>query len=125
MRTNHSEIVALLVGMSPWNVALGVGSFLTMEFGEPEIHSYGRRKVVHGEWHLWLQDCEWRIEAAGGIFATSDEEHDKLSKKIHRLEFGSLTKAQVNEHLDLDLVCSPDIRLRASTPDSSENHQWD
>lgn len=123
-RMDHSEIFAPLLGMSPWNVALGVGSFLTMEFGKPEIISYRSRKVIHGQWHLWLQDCEWQIDAEGKIFAASGHEHNDVRKKIHLLEFGLLNEARVNDRLDLNLIFERGFRLSTSTVDS-ENPQWE
>ena len=61
-----------------WGVARGHGSFLTMEFGEPElvirepivagpevgarIRKMLARRVVYprGQWHLWIYCCAWR-----------------------------------------------------------------
>jgi len=124
--TSKSDIFRPLLEMTPWNVRLGVGSFLTMEFGEAQIHSARREKRVHGQWHLWLQDCVWRIEKGGKIVAGSEDEHDELNKAIYRLEFGALSKAEITEDcLDLDLLFNGDIRLRTFTVHSSGEDQWE
>ena len=66
-------------GLPCWNAKSGWGSFLTMEFGLPHLEirepsppkpdwslrtrrSQARRLVVvHGEWHLWIYCCEWKV----------------------------------------------------------------
>ena len=62
-----------------WLVQPGYGSFLTLEFGMPRLTIHepsisvtaskpasrplrARRVVrVHGEWHLWIYCCHWRV----------------------------------------------------------------
>ena len=63
-----------------WNVKVGHGSFLTLEFGSPHLEIsepigrvkgspkkvrelLARRQVfVHGQWHLWLMYCDWVVQ---------------------------------------------------------------
>jgi hypothetical protein len=78
-----------LIGLPCWNVKPGYGSFLTLEFGEPEldirepIHApkcrqkvrkrLARRSVVvHGRWHLWIYCCEWQVITKGKVVGHSD-----------------------------------------------------
>jgi hypothetical protein len=73
-----------LVGQLVWNVRRGHGSFVTLEFGQPHIsvrepitpspdssarvqHDLKRRRVfIAGDWHLFLQYCDWKISVSGG-----------------------------------------------------------
>jgi len=50
-----------LLGKKAWRVSIGVGSFLTLDFGAKLIDEKvpGR---PYGEWHLWITYCEWRLE---------------------------------------------------------------
>src|ERR1700694_1939517 len=114
-----------LLGKAPWNVQLGIGSFLTLEFGSPETESFGGKTRVHGQWHLWLQDCAWRVEKGGRINAASGDDHQQLSLAITKLQFGCLEKAVVNDFLDISLDFAGGLRLCTFTMDSSENEQWE
>lgn len=72
---------APLVGQPSWLVRQGHGSFVTLEFGDPEL-AVGqtrsrtvflpdrdpltlttRSAVVHGAWHLWIYCCLWSVQA--------------------------------------------------------------
>lgn len=73
-----------LLGQLVWNVRGGYGSFLTLEFGKPHLsvrepmepnpegdarvrRALRRRRVsILGDWHLFIQYCDWRISVAGG-----------------------------------------------------------
>ena len=73
-----------LLGQFAWNVDGGVGSMLTLEFGAPHIlvreprvpspggservrrHLRRRHVSVVGDWHLWIQYCDWKISVADG-----------------------------------------------------------
>jgi hypothetical protein len=67
-----------LYGKPAWRVSPGWGSFLTFEFGEPHLEirepivarkeasqrvkqDLARRRVfIHGDWHLWINCCDWK-----------------------------------------------------------------
>jgi hypothetical protein len=73
-----------LLGQAAWSVQGGVGSMLTLEFGTPHIivrepkvlraaaservrRHFRRRQVsVAGDWHLWIQYCDWKISVSDG-----------------------------------------------------------
>ncbi|MBG1265343.1 hypothetical protein [Nostoc sp. WHI] len=74
-----------LLGQKTWGVSLGFGSFLTLEFGQPLPPSNEHQKI-HGEWHLWLYNCVWRLEEEDRILAASGDERDQLETAIHRLD---------------------------------------
>jgi hypothetical protein len=125
MTLSASGIFEPLLGKTPWNVKIGVGSFLTLEFGSRENQYFQGKTRVHGEWHLWLQDCAWRIEKRNRIVAASGDEHEQLELTIAQLEFGPLEKARVSESLDFELTFTGSVRLLTFTMYSSENEQWE
>jgi hypothetical protein len=66
-----AEILEPVLGRPSWLVQLGYGTFITMEFGEPQVHLSNpvltkihidgapeqgrtRRSTVGGQWHLSL-----------------------------------------------------------------------
>jgi hypothetical protein len=73
------RIVRRLYGKPFWGVKPGHGSFLTLEFGKPNLEireptaagksasakvreKLAHRSVqVHGEWHLWIYCCNWEV----------------------------------------------------------------
>ena len=91
---DHRDLDALtekfrpIIGLAPWDVALGVGSFVTLEFGE-KISESGLRPGtvhVHGAYHVWIMNSAWRVEADGAVLAGSnDEETAALEKALGRL----------------------------------------
>src|SRR3954447_11288960 len=73
-----------LIGQTAWGVRLGEGSFITLEFGKsmppnPEGHT-------HGEWHLWVCCCAWRLERLDQVIVGSDDGRDDLGKAVLILE---------------------------------------
>jgi hypothetical protein len=68
-----------IYGKPCWRVTPGHGSFLTFEFGDPHLDIRepvarkedtpepvyqdlsSRRVFIHGDWHLWIYCCEWRV----------------------------------------------------------------
>jgi hypothetical protein len=83
MDRTFETVFKKIYGKPCWGVSPGVGSFLTLNFGEPHLEirepivagkgasarvrgDLARRAVrVHGEWQLWLTHCNWEILAAG------------------------------------------------------------
>lgn len=88
--------LSFLVGQLAWNVKRGVGTFLTMEFGEAHLsvrepivprasvsprvrRDLQRRKVfVVGDWHLWIQHADWKLKTVNGILSSN---HDIGTKR--------------------------------------------
>jgi hypothetical protein len=73
-----------LLGQKAWGVALGVGSFVTCEFGAPTPP--GRSGRIHGEWHLWVYDCVWRLESNDAVIADSNDSRPRMESAVRRLE---------------------------------------
>src|SRR5512145_1043305 len=71
-----------LIGQAPWSVWLGIGSFITLEFGTPQ-QKYDR---LVGEWNLWIQHSDWRIESLTTVIVASEDQREKIDEKIKVLE---------------------------------------
>lgn len=91
--TNQDAAVALpmaeLINQLTWNVKRGVGTFLTMEVGNPHLsvrepiaakdgqrpaHRRLRHRRVHivGDWHLWIQHSDWTLTTGSGSLSSDD-----------------------------------------------------
>ncbi|MGH9554488.1 MAG: hypothetical protein ACRD2Y_01580 [Terriglobales bacterium] len=115
-----------LLSFVPWNVRRGFSSFLTMEFGEERLEEHRGKTYVHGEWHLWLQHCAWRIQEGGRIVTTSEEKDAIIDRALRRLKFGPVVEANVaSSTLDLFLKFESDIRLLTFTSHKYGYDQWD
>src|SRR6516225_7109702 len=101
-----------LIGLKAWRPAIGWGGFVTIEFGDKRLvnHHY------HGEWHLWLYQCEWELYSNSRQLA-----HSEVGKHVMKLAIDNLDNKKflgVQFHADsmvtefifdskLRLVCRP------------------
>jgi hypothetical protein len=95
---------APLIGLPAWCVRKGYGNCLTLEFGgphlairEPIVASPGaservraalrRRTVIpHGDWHLWIWCCHWRVLSNGTELAGSEASDEQIASAIIELD---------------------------------------
>jgi hypothetical protein len=73
------EIIHPLVGHPAWNVKLGVGSFVTMEFGNRISLPQQKQR---GEWHLWIYCCGWFLIEGQAPLIGSEDSRELLQEKI-------------------------------------------
>jgi hypothetical protein len=83
-RAPFAGLVRSLLGLPPWNVTQGHGSFLTFNFGQP-LPEVGDGRV-HGEWHLWIYMSAWRIEDAGRVLAACEDDRVVISEALVQLD---------------------------------------
>jgi len=100
-----------LYGLPCWGVKRGYGSFLTLEFGRPHVHvrepyqstaksrrvreaAAGRLVTVHGDWHLWIYCCDWRVFHGSRLVGDSDSNR-RADRAARYLNGQKLVKAQV------------------------------
>jgi hypothetical protein len=111
------DIFTPVYGKPCWNLEQGYGSYLTLEIGQPYLKireprqsgvqaSEGvrtraaRRSVhVHGEWHLWIYICDWRIFSRGQLLATSESTRRVIKQAINVLDGQALIQVSVEESL--------------------------
>jgi hypothetical protein len=92
MKTADAQIADFhpVINMRPWRVRLGVGSFVTFEFGD-KVRAHGR---VHGTWHLWIYMAAWSLVRNGRELANSDSERPTMSVALRRLEEQPLSEIE-------------------------------
>ena len=102
-------LVLPLLGQQAWGVSLGHGSFITMEFGKQRE----QRGRIHGEWHLWVYGCAWRLEEPGRVLAASEDGRERLANAVPRLELLELRQFEVSPPaLDTTFTFDGDVVLR-------------
>jgi|SRR5215469_14387608 len=115
-----------LIGLAPWGVKLGHGSFLTLEFGKKITQEFRGKSHTHGEWHLWLRSCAWRIHREGRVLIASGDDREVIERAISRLEWGALRKAVVDSlALDVRLEFADHLELLAFTNHRYRYEQWE
>lgn len=76
------EFIRPLLGQRAWGARLGIGSFLTIEFGS--VANLAERHL-HGEWHLWVYGCKWRITEGDTLVGSSEHDREVLDCAVARL----------------------------------------
>jgi hypothetical protein len=105
---------APLAGLPAWFVRKGQGSFLTLEFGAPNLAirepivaspdaservraRLARRQVVpRGEWHLWIYCCHWHVLAGATQIAWSDASDSEIDAAVDELDGRALTDVEAD-----------------------------
>lgn len=88
------DFVAPFLGQPVWGAQQGYGSFLSLEFCDPELivrewqsDGKGLRRQAHvrGRWHIWIYCCEWRFTAHGDQIAWSEDARDDIARAMGML----------------------------------------
>ena len=113
-----------LVGQRSWGIKLGEGSFLTFEFGREMAAAQNLKS--HGEWHLWLYMCQWRIETTEKALTGSADDRQSIESALNGSKFGIVRSAVAEAPLlDLTLNFDSGKRLRTFCASSAaEEEQW-
>lgn len=113
---------APLVGKKVWGVSLGVGSFVTFEFG-PKIRTSAGS--VRGEWLLWIYCCAWRIERGSRVLAASEDDRPLMKKMVKLLTGKKLTRVAVTSLLmDTSFVFEGGLVLKTFGVYSRDAEHW-
>lgn len=87
------ETAKNLTGLKARNVKLGIGSFITMGFGNDikyPIKIRGQEKIKsRPEWYLWIQDGDWELhldESGQNVVCTARDDREKIAKGITLLD---------------------------------------
>lgn len=112
-----------LVGQKPWQVWIGGGSYLGIDFGKPII--VGQRGHTRGEWALELSGCFWRIDEERSIYAGSEDPRPWLKTAVKRLEGLTLLSARLaTPALDTALEFEEGLVLRSFAVESAGRENW-
>ncbi|WP_345456029.1 hypothetical protein [Actinoallomurus oryzae] len=100
-----------LLGSPAWGVALGIGSFLTLEFGDavPPATPEG---TTHGEWHLWVAMAAWRLESDTDVIVASEYPRLFIRRAIQVLNGLRLVGVSVQAPSLETTFLFEDLRLR-------------
>ena len=77
-----------LIGQKAWGGKVGWGSFVTIEFGARHLED----RHFHGDWHLWLYQCDWELRSGERLLA-----HSESKKGIMQLAINNLNEAQLTD----------------------------
>ncbi|NUP51275.1 MAG: hypothetical protein HOW97_28780 [Catenulispora sp.] len=96
-KLDQSELTALtapLVSLQAWGSELGgVGSMMTVEFGDRTVDSDG---FVHGAWHLWIVMAAWRWETDDQVLAGSENDRTELKTALPGLNGDAFQRVHVD-----------------------------
>lgn len=116
--------MAPLIGQKAWGVSLGVGSFITLEFGQP-IPPNEKYKKTHGEWHLWVYMCAWRLEKNNKFIAGSGADRSELEKVVQMMEGMSIDSIEILPVAgDTIIYFEEELVLHIFSAYSSEDELW-
>ena len=99
-----NTFIRAMRGLPAWGVKQGHGSFLTFEFGEPKLEIVERRSLdkglrrdahVHGQWHLWIYCCHWRVLDDGVQLASSEDDQALIGRAMAVLDGQKLVEVHV------------------------------
>lgn len=113
-----------LIGQKPWRVELGIGSFVTLEFGNV-IYDDKVPGRPHGEWHLWVMYCAWCLQRGEKFVAASEDSRSELHnavKCIENLELHAIDL--ILPVFETVLTFDKDTTLRLFPIYSSEYEHW-
>ena len=114
LREIRRDVDERLIGRSAWGVKLGMGSFVTMEFGNalpptPE-------GVIHGEWHLWIYGARWSAKSSIERGVNSDSDRTEIARWLTALEGKRLLRFEfAHSSAEATLVFDSDVRLELSS----------
>lgn len=118
------ELIQSLVGRAPWEVMLGAGSVLTLEFGVRDPRQSAFR--IHGEWRLWLYECAWRLECGDSIIAASEQDRSLASNAVKKITNIEISELSLNRpSLDLTITFRNQCKLRSFSTTASDDHHSD
>lgn len=119
-----AKTIALLRGKAPWGIRLGHGSFITMEFGRLKEKTPPDR-IPHGELHLWLYMCNWRMELRDRVVVGSDDSREAIQEALDSNTFDEVQEVQVlSPSLDLVVQFRSGLKILTLSSSRSGKDQW-
>ena len=110
-----------VLGLPVWAPAVGVGSFLTIEFGDARINSVG---VPQGEFHLWVFGAGWEILEGMRTLASSSDDHAAMVAGARVLDGSSMQGFVFDrERMTLNLQFDP-YELAITPLGDPEMEEW-
>ncbi|MGV8849385.1 MAG: hypothetical protein ACOH16_07550 [Propionibacteriaceae bacterium] len=132
-----TEAFAPIIGLPSWLVRKGHGSFVTLEFGEPQIEisephtsrllidgappeAMQRMASVHGHWHLWIYCCRWSLALGASRLAHHESDDVKMRRALHVLNGQAISSVAVDP-VDASTTFTFDLGcVLATAPETSD-----
>ena len=136
------QVLQPLYGKPCWNAKHGFASFLTFEFGQPHLEirepikdlktklssvkrSLSKRNVfVHGEWHLWIYACNWKVLIDDAPIAYSSSSAERTQRAADELNGQALRKVVIDVHSAKTTFCFDFGGRLETTPYDKISEQW-
>ena len=106
-----------ITGKRPWRARLGVGSFLTIDFG----HRIKEDHHFRGEWYLWIFQANWVLLHGDRKIADSDSARQAIEVAVQRLESCELTNVNFDPQASVTEFIFSGFRLIVSPADYLED----
>jgi tetratricopeptide (TPR) repeat protein len=141
------DAFAPLVGVPSWLVERGVGSYITLQFGQPLLdiaeprmlgiriagaprQAMQRRAYVRGQWHLWIYDCCWSLSLHGIELAHDQSDVFTVDRALGVLNGQALSHVRIEPDdatttfaFDLGCVLTT-TPARLDVDESEPDEQW-
>lgn len=142
-----SAAFAPIIGLTAWRVRKGHGSFVTIEFGQPELRveepktravRFGssdirelrtRTAVVGGQWHLWIYCCSWVLSINGAELANWESDDVTIERALKVLNGQALVNVEITTSdssttFAFDLGCVLETRPIPEGSDDEPGELW-
>jgi hypothetical protein len=106
-----------VIGVVPWRVKPGVGSFLTFDFGR-RTRDQGH---LRGQWHLWIYLSNWSLFHGDRQLVDSDADRKRITISSRRLEQETFSAVDFDRRTQQTTFFFNDFRLVVSPVDYLEN----
>lgn len=111
-----------LVGLPARNAAIGVGSFITVDFGGTRQTSVGD---LLGEFHLWVYGSAWSLSQDSVVRATCDDERSVMQSAVLVLEGSRVTSVTFRaDAVQLCLEFDGSVLLTVAPSDDPDMEHW-
>jgi hypothetical protein len=118
------NLFAPLIGQTAQGCWLGYGNLLFLEFGRAQPLR-DRQNHPKGEWGLWRDHIEWRIEQRDHIIAGSEDDRATMESGIGQIEGKTFASGEIlHPYGDSVLTFSDDVILRTFVIASEEDARW-
>lgn len=109
LKREINELFQPLLGKKAWGAKVGWGSFVTIEFGARRLQQHH----YHGDWHIWLYQCDWTLKAQTHEMAHSESQKGLMQTAIENLNDRELLETFFDEgQMATDFLFQGNLRLR-------------
>jgi hypothetical protein len=120
------QVIQPVLGLKPTRAKLGIGSFITLDFGQLSREDHH----MVGKWHFWIYQAYWFLTDAKREIVNADSERRYIDLAIPRLQEKKLTDVELNTTSLETVFRFEDFRLTVRRPDylgdeiDARDHYW-